>query len=403
MATLTAMPAVRAVYLSEEEVAPATTAVEGRHLLHGRPSQSTLLNVPENPFAALSDEDYMAAHRMTIEAAFTDAMEAVLTAKPAEPLPYITAYLARVHQQSASEALAGAYPTDDKYAPSADEAAVEAEVDSRAELKVLFDTLDANGDGKVSSKEWGAAISSNRYLATKYFGGATMAEIGAAFRRIDVDGSQDLTWDEFETAARSFCVAELFADAILSVEGKSSLQTLWAALDINGDGKVSSKEWGAAISSNKQLAQKYFGGATMAEIGAAFRRIDIDGSGDLSWDEFETAARSFTISQNLSAAIATPAGREELRGLFDTLDTNGDGRVSSKEWGAAVAKNRELAQKYFGGATMADIGAAFRRIDVDGSGDLTWDECTEAAIGYSVAQKLAESASRTATVGKQRL
>lgn len=314
MATLTAMPAVRAVYLSEEEVAPATTAVEGRHLLHGRPSQSTLLNVPENPFAALSDEDYMAAHRMTIEAAFTDAMEAVLTAKPAEPLPYITAYLARVHQQSASEALAGAYPTDDKYAPSADEAAVEAEVDSRAELKVLFDTLDANGDGKVSSKEWGAAISSN-----------------------------------------------------------------------------------------KQLAQKYFGGATMAEIGAAFRRIDIDGSGDLSWDEFETAARSFTISQNLSAAIATPAGREELRGLFDTLDTNGDGRVSSKEWGAAVAKNRELAQKYFGGATMADIGAAFRRIDVDGSGDLTWDECTEAAIGYSVAQKLAESASRTATVGKQRL
>ena len=35
----------------------------------------------------------------------------------------------------------------------------------------------------------------------------------------------------------------------------------------------------------------------MGEIGAAFRRIDGDGSADLTWDEFEAAARSFAISQ----------------------------------------------------------------------------------------------------------
>ena len=32
----------------------------------------------------------------------------------------------------------------------------------------------------------------------------------------------------------------------------------------------------------------------------------------------------------------------------------------------AVSRNRELAAKYFGGASMAQIGAAFNRIDLDG-------------------------------------
>ena len=70
-----------------------------------------------------------------------------------------------------------------------------------------------------------------------------------------------------------------------------------------------------------------------------------------------------------TASPATEEGensKSELRALFDSLDVNGDGRVSSKEWGAAVARNRSLAAKYFGGASMREIGAAFSRIDVDG-------------------------------------
>ena len=40
----------------------------------------------------------------------------------------------------------------------------------------------------------------------------------------------------------------------------------------------------------------------------------------------------------------------------------------------AVKKNKDVLQKYFGGKDMKAIGKAFKRLDTDGSGDLTWDE-----------------------------
>jgi len=199
-------------------------------------------------------------------------------------------------------------------------------------------------------------------------------------------------------AARSFAVAELMADAVLSDEGKASLRALFDALDGDGDGRVDKKEWGRALGKNAALMGSYFGGATMGEIGSAFRRIDGDNSDDLSWEEFEAAARSYQLTQSFATMLATPTGRAELQSLFETLDSNGDGRVSSKEWGTTIAQNRELAARYFGGANMAQVGAAFRRIDVDGSGDLTWDEFVEAALSFAVAQKVAEAATLPAAV-----
>ena len=70
--------------------------------------------------------------------------------------------------------------------------------------------------------------------------------------------------------------------------------------------------------------------------------------------------------QNLASTLASPMGKLELKQLFDALDVDGDGRVSRKEWGAAVARDRTLAMKYFGGATARELDIAFSRIDVDG-------------------------------------
>ena len=57
----------------------------------------------------------------------------------------------------------------------------------------------------------------------------------------------------------------------------------------------------------------------------------------------------------------------ELRRLFVSLDADGDGCVTRKEWGSAIGKHAELASSCFGGATLSEIGAAFSRIDRDGS------------------------------------
>ena len=75
--------------------------------------------------------------------------------------------------------------------------------------------------------------------------------------------------------------------------------------------------------------------------------------------------------------MAIEKSRQALKALFDALDTDGNGEVNSKEWGRAVTTHAETMAKFFGGdaaSGLKHIGAAFKRIDKDNSGTLTWDE-----------------------------
>lgn len=78
--------------------------------------------------------------------------------------------------------------------------------------------------------------------------------------------------------------------------------------------------------------------------------------------------------RKLAEAISTPEGMAELQALFETLDKDGDGHVTGKEWGKAVSKNKKALAKFFGGQSMKEIGQQFKRIDANGDGELTWDE-----------------------------
>jgi len=175
---------------------------------------------------------------------------------------------------------------------------------------------------------------------------------------------------EAGTAAAMTAVIDMYN----TPEGKAQLQALWKQLDKDGDGMISSKEWGKGISKDWQQMGIYFGGTTISEVGKAFKILDVDGSGDLTWEEFEGALTGMDSSLRLAQAMETREGYNELKGLFESLDKDGDGRVTGKEWGSAVQKNAEVMKKYFGGKNLKAIGKAFNRLDTDGSGDLTWDE-----------------------------
>ena len=83
--------------------------------------------------------------------------------------------------------------------------------------------------------------------------------------------------------------------------------------------------------------------------------------------------------------MATPEGRAEFKKVFESLD--GDGALSSKEWGQGIGKKwheddafKELMKKYFGAATIGEVGRMFSKINADGDAKLTWEEwCT--AVG----------------------
>ena len=149
---------------------------------------------------------------------------------------------------------------------------------------------------------------------------------------------------------------------------------LWDTLDADGDGRVTSKEWGSKVYQNQEVMSRYFGGSTLSEIGHAFNRIDQDQRGSLSWEEFSSGAKSYAAAVKIAEAAKTDIGRAELKDLWETIDKDGDGKVSGKEWGSAVYKNQDILKKYFGGSSLKEIGQTFNRIDADNSDSLTWEE-----------------------------
>ena len=91
-------------------------------------------------------------------------------------------------------------------------------------------------------------------------------------------------------AAGTAAAVQAVIDMYATPEGKAKLRELWTTLDKDGNGTISSKEWGKGVSANWKAMSSFFGGCTKAEVGKVFKTIDIDGSGDLTWEEFEGAS-----------------------------------------------------------------------------------------------------------------
>lgn len=250
--------------------------------------------------------------------------------------------------------------------------------DNANELRGLWNTLDTDGDNKVSGKEWGSKVYQNKEVMSKFFGGSTLKEIGSAFNRIDSNNDDALTWDEFASEVKSYDAAFKLADAMKTDEGIADLKALWDTLDKNGDGKVTSKEWGSGVYRNQDVMRKYFGGQELADIGRAFNRIDSDNTDALTWVEFASEVKVHSVLLSLAKAMDTDEGYADLKALYETLDKNEDDKVSSKEWGSSVYRNQDVMKKYFGGQTLSEIGRAFNRLDVDKSGSLSWEEFVRA-------------------------
>ena len=92
---------------------------------------------------------------------------------------------------------------------------------------------------------------------------------------------------------------------------------------------------------------------------------------------FNTGGSGYLLNihalKKLAAALATEEGRSELKALYETLDLDGDGKLTSEEWSNGLGENERLLTKYFGGCTVEENREVFRRIDADSNGSLSWD------------------------------
>mmetsp|Transcript_68400 Transcript_68400/g.154720 ORF Transcript_68400/g.154720 Transcript_68400/m.154720 type:complete len:395 (+) Transcript_68400:106-1290(+) len=173
--------------------------------------------------------------------------------------------------------------------------------DGKKELKALFDKCDANGDGRISRKEWGAAVAAEWKVLAKYFGGSTKADMRKAFKSIDVDGSNDLTFDEFEAAVKAMSEAlpeqtapVKKADAVPS--SLTELDALISELLATGDSKIDAlivladeKVQGARASVLGRIEAAKLGVAERAEAAKGFVLGKYDEVGPLLATRVESA------------------------------------------------------------------------------------------------------------------
>lgn len=140
------------------------------------------------------------------------------------------------------------------------------------ELHKLFETVDKDENGRVSSSEWGKAVSKNQEMMKKYFGGETIEEIGKNFNKIDLNGDDKLSWVEIVKAADI-----------------GSLKKVFFSMDKDGNGAVDSQEWGRQLKKFKEALGEFFSGYTIGELGRKFNAIDANNDGRLTWDEIQNA------------------------------------------------------------------------------------------------------------------
>jgi len=220
-------------------------------------------------------------------------------------------------------------------------AKVEGKALTSQELRKRFEQLDSDGSGSIDMYE--------------YIGGSILEElarqdVGNLFTAMDTDGSHFINRKEFGNAVKSILGYDVDQECI---------RLVFQTIDEDGNGEVDLRELTTKLSphgiqSRKRLLSRLSAGRVQKALGSRARLSASSGMG---------------IQQQIMELLHGNMSR--VIDLFRDWDTDGDGKITSKEFRAAVA-----ALGYEG--PRAEVDALFTRMDVDGSGSMEFKEMNRA-------------------------
>lgn len=198
--------------------------------------------------------------------------------------------------------------------------------------QTMFKTADADGDGALSSSEFGSIGQSLPG------GGNNVSAKGMSGR---ASSAQDFS-------------AETLGSLLSVQESRDSRSAeIFASADANGDGTITADELAADMASH---APKGAGGDTSQMAADLVSRADKDGDGVLSADEFKAAAPKGgprgaggpppgppPTEQADSRSSASGGGSQKT---YDAADTNKDGTVSMSELLASLQSSSTAASGF---------------------------------------------------------
>ncbi|CAN2060861.1 unnamed protein product [Malus fusca] len=133
-----------------------------------------------------------------------------------------------------------------------------------AELDQVFKKFDVNGDGKISSSELGAIMSSLGQPSSD-------EELNSMISEVDSDGDGFINFKEF---------VELNTKGVDSAEALENLKDAFFVYDIDGNGSISAEELYEVL---RSLGDE----CSIDECRKMIGGVDSDGDGMISFEEFK--------------------------------------------------------------------------------------------------------------------
>ncbi|MGM8931380.1 EF-hand domain-containing protein [Salinicola halophyticus] len=193
---------------------------------------------------------------------------------------------------------------------------------SASDIAAVVSQLDANGDGIVTATELSAAEQTSSLVGTLR--------------------------DRFGDLAGRVLTADQVRKALAGKASDAQIEAVIRSIDSNGDGVIT-------LAEAQRQATSGLPGAIAASLGPLFDSLDLNVDGFLTFDEMREALNG----------IATD---DQLRAIFQALDTNGDGQISRLE---ALRDSTDRTGDNtsdlsgLGGKTLGQIGSMNNHIEKD--------------------------------------
>ncbi|EGZ21483.1 hypothetical protein PHYSODRAFT_494835 [Phytophthora sojae] len=259
-------------------------------------------------------------------------------------------------------------------------------ITDEASISMLLKRLDADNSGMIDLQEFLSVFNEQR-LARYKGGGKTVARtdqparlreleekwirgalaahdsLRSAFSAFDRDQNGDLSRDEFRKLMNQFGIRE-----------EEDITSLMKKLDADGNGCIEYEEFATIFHETRNararlrdLQIKWMKRVLSCHdsIETAFYQYDEDGNGELDHEEFRHFMKRYGIVKN-----------DDIDALIRRLDTDGSGTISLDEFSI----ERELAQRM--AHQTRDLRLAFRKFDTNGNGLLEYKEFRSVLKSY---------------------